>query len=343
MDRADKWLLQPVPAANNHPATPPGRTMARSPPQDLRRRYRSHREVARPSRAASAGEDQPRPCARRRSRHWQRHAARAGEARGWAVELLRGITATDARAFNGFIKSVILRVSEVRDLGDINRYQILRSHEGYTAAPPDVLRVDEKNLREHSVLNCCGVIITTNTRRTASTCQPMTGGTTWHGPILKRKTSRRLLEQTIALVRRRRPPPRRRLPRRARISAFDPKAPPPKTAAFWDIVDANRAPEDAELADVLDQDEQSRRHHHQAHYECGARQVSLPGMDGRPKEPPSDTAPAREMRLRTGPQRRGRRRPLGHQWQPTSGLRQAVSLSISDRFKAASELARREG
>jgi hypothetical protein len=36
------------------------------------------------------------------------------------------------------------------------------------------------------------------------------------------------------------------------ISGFDPKAPPPKTAAFWDIVDANRAPEDAELADVLD-------------------------------------------------------------------------------------------
>jgi hypothetical protein len=36
------------------------------------------------------------------------------------------------------------------------------------------------------------------------------------------------------------------------ISKFDPKAPPPKTAAFWDIVYANRAPEDAELADVLD-------------------------------------------------------------------------------------------
>ena len=27
---------------------------------------------------------------------------------------------------------------------------------------------------------------------------------------------------------------------------------PPKTSAFWDIVDANRAPEDAELADALD-------------------------------------------------------------------------------------------
>ena len=36
------------------------------------------------------------------------------------------------------------------------------------------------------------------------------------------------------------------------ISSFDPKAPPPKTPAFWAIVDASRVPEDAELADVLD-------------------------------------------------------------------------------------------
>ena len=37
------------------------------------------------------------------------------------------------------------------------------------------------------------------------------------------------------------------------ISKFNPKAPPPKTGAFWAVVDAGRAPEDAELADVLDQ------------------------------------------------------------------------------------------
>jgi hypothetical protein len=36
------------------------------------------------------------------------------------------------------------------------------------------------------------------------------------------------------------------------IGAFDPKAPPPKTAVFWAIVDAGRAPEDAELADAID-------------------------------------------------------------------------------------------
>ena len=37
------------------------------------------------------------------------------------------------------------------------------------------------------------------------------------------------------------------------LSGFDPKAPPPKTAAFWDIANANRASEDAELADLLDE------------------------------------------------------------------------------------------
>ena len=36
------------------------------------------------------------------------------------------------------------------------------------------------------------------------------------------------------------------------LSGFDPKAPPPQTPAFWDIVSANSAPEDAELADVID-------------------------------------------------------------------------------------------
>ena len=36
------------------------------------------------------------------------------------------------------------------------------------------------------------------------------------------------------------------------LSSFNPKAPPPKAEAFWAIIDTSRAPEDAELADVLD-------------------------------------------------------------------------------------------
>ena len=36
------------------------------------------------------------------------------------------------------------------------------------------------------------------------------------------------------------------------LASFEPKAPPPKTAAFWQIVSTGSAPEDAELADLLD-------------------------------------------------------------------------------------------
>ena len=41
-----------------------------------------------------------------------------------------------------------------------------------TAAPPDVLRIDEKHLRECCVPNVCSVIITATTRPTASSCPP---------------------------------------------------------------------------------------------------------------------------------------------------------------------------
>jgi hypothetical protein len=156
--------------------------------------------------------------------------------------------------FNGFLKSVILRVSEARDLGDVNRFQFYDHMKAYTAAPPDVLRVDEKNLREHSVFNVCGVIVTTNhkadgiylpadDRRHFVAWSPLVkedftsdywnGLWGWYDKGGDQHVAAYLTELDL--------------------STFDAKAPPPKTPAFWDIADANRAPEDAELADVLDE------------------------------------------------------------------------------------------
>jgi hypothetical protein len=156
--------------------------------------------------------------------------------------------------FNGFVRSVILRVNEARDLGDIDRFGFYDHMKAYTAAPPDVLRVDEKNLREYSILNCCGVIITTNHKSdgiylpaddrrhfvawsdltkkdfTADYWNNLWG---WYAQGGDRHVAAYLAQLDI--------------------SSFDAKAPPPKTPAFWEIVDASRAPEDAELADVLDQ------------------------------------------------------------------------------------------
>jgi uncharacterized protein DUF5906 len=157
------------------------------------------------------------------------------------------------RRFNGFLKSVILRINEARDLGDVNRYQFYDHMKAYTAAPPDVLRVDEKNLREHSIFNCVGVILTTNYKTDGiylpaedrrhyvawSERSPEDFAKGYWDKLWGWYRSGGIGHVAAYLA-------------ALDISAFDPKAPPPKTEAFWAIVDANRAPEESELADVFD-------------------------------------------------------------------------------------------
>jgi hypothetical protein len=162
--------------------------------------------------------------------------------------------------FNGYVKSVILRVSEARDLGDVNRFAFYDHLKVYTAAPPDVLRCDEKNLREYSVPNVCGVVITTNYKTDGiylpaddrrhyvawcSLTKEIFPDDYW-STIYKwyeREGYRNVAAYLAQLD----------------LSDFDPKAPPPNTPAFWAIVDANRSPEDAELADTLDQIGKAKR------------------------------------------------------------------------------------
>ena len=155
--------------------------------------------------------------------------------------------------FNGFLKSVILRISEARDLGEYDRYAFHDHMKTYMAAPPDVLRVDEKNIREYYVPNLSGVIITTN-YKTDGIYLPdddrrhMVAWSNLSKDDFTLDYWRDLYRwyanggnEYVAdyLV-------------HLDIRAFNPKEPPPKTQAFWEIANANRAPEDAELADVLD-------------------------------------------------------------------------------------------
>lgn len=155
--------------------------------------------------------------------------------------------------FNGFVKSVILRISEAHDLGDTDRFAFYDHLKLYTAAPPDVFRCDEKNVKEYAVFNVCGVIITTN-HKTDGIYLPADDRrhfVAWsdaskddftesywnnlyhwfeHGGNAAVTAHLRGLD----------------------LSGFNPKAPPPKTPAFFAIVNASRAPEDAEMADALD-------------------------------------------------------------------------------------------
>lgn len=155
--------------------------------------------------------------------------------------------------FNGFLKCVILRVSEARDLGDIDRFQFYDHMKAYTAAPPDVLRVDEKNLREYSVLNCMGVVITSNHKADGIylPADDRRHFVAW-SDLSKEDFNDGYWNSLWGFYNSGGDGHVAAYLDRLDISTFDPKAPPPKTQAFWDIVDASRAPEDAELADAID-------------------------------------------------------------------------------------------
>jgi phage/plasmid primase-like uncharacterized protein len=156
--------------------------------------------------------------------------------------------------FNGFVKSVILRVSEARDLGDVDRYAFYDHMKIYTASPPDVLRCDEKNLREHAVFNVCGVIITSNHKSDGiylpgddrrhyvawSTLTKEDFTTDYWQALYRWYHQDGGIGHVAAYL------------AQMDLSGFDPKAPPAHTTAWHEIVDSNRAPENAELADVLD-------------------------------------------------------------------------------------------
>src|SRR5262249_6824607 len=62
------------------------------------------------------------------------------------------------------LKSVILCIHEARDLGEYDRFAFYEHMKPIIAAPPPVLQVNEKYLREYYVPNLTGVVITTNNK-----------------------------------------------------------------------------------------------------------------------------------------------------------------------------------
>lgn len=155
--------------------------------------------------------------------------------------------------FNGWAKAVVVRINEARDLGDVDRFAFYDHSKVYIAAPPDVLRVDEKHLREHYVANVMGLIITTNhssdglylpadDRRHFVAWSPCSredfDQDYW--PRIYRWFDQGGTSHVVAYL------------RTLDLSDFDPKAPPRKTPAFWNIVAAGEAPESSELRDVME-------------------------------------------------------------------------------------------
>jgi len=155
--------------------------------------------------------------------------------------------------FTGFLKSVVLQISEARDLGEVNRYQFYDHTKDIISAPPDTLRIDEKNIREYAIPNLCFVIITTNHKTDGIFLPADDRGhyVAWSNEVkenfqpqywldLWAYYDRGGLADIAAYL------------ANVNLNTFNPKAPPPKTNAFFDIVATSMNPDDAPLADILD-------------------------------------------------------------------------------------------
>ncbi len=172
--------------------------------------------------------------------------------------------------FNPFQQGVIIRISEARDMGDANvarvdRYAFYEHTKTLMAAPPDTLQVNDKYVKEYSIVNCCGVIFTTNhkdglylppdDRRTFvmwSNIEPWDPKAAREGKDQPNSLSPKYFvglwdwfedggcEHVTAYL------------KSLDLSKFDPKASPPNTEAFWDMVNASLSSDNAEFDDAID-------------------------------------------------------------------------------------------
>lgn len=139
--------------------------------------------------------------------------------------------------YNDFMRSVVLRISEARDLGDVNRYSFHDHMKTISATPPDTVWINAKYVPQHYVLNVCRVIYTTNHRYDALYLPPNDRRTYvawsesksedfdsdfWHEFWSWYRSGG--LADVVAYL------------SVHDLTKFDPKAPPPKTPAFWQIV-----------------------------------------------------------------------------------------------------------
>jgi hypothetical protein len=156
--------------------------------------------------------------------------------------------------FCGWKRSVLLIVSEARDLGDNTRPALYEHMKDLIASPPEMLHVDEKNRREYWIANLIGVIITTNhkvgglylpeqDRRHYVAWSPLAAkspGADYFNAFYHWLDYENGIEHVSALL------------ETYDVADFDPKAPPPQTPAFWEIAMASKPAQVAEIEEAIE-------------------------------------------------------------------------------------------
>jgi hypothetical protein len=156
---------------------------------------------------------------------------------------------------NSFLKALIVRLNEARDVGEqgtVDRYRLYDHMKDLLAAPPNTIRVNEKYINEYFILNRLAMVITTN-YRDALYLPP---DDRRHYLAFSERRGEEFpatfwnefwgwyedggFAHVAALLYQR------------DLSGFDPKAEPPKTDAFRYMVSADLTSEYSDVADAID-------------------------------------------------------------------------------------------
>ena len=155
--------------------------------------------------------------------------------------------------FNEFRQSVVLRISEGKDLGGTDRFAFYDGTKTLMAAPPDTLRCNPKFVKPYYVLNVVGVIITTNHKvgglflpsddRRHFVAWTIVERSAFNEAYWARYWGRletggaeAVADYLMALD----------------LSRFNPKAPPRQTQAFWEMANAMRSEKESEMDDIIE-------------------------------------------------------------------------------------------
>jgi len=159
---------------------------------------------------------------------------------------------------NDFLCSVIIRVNEARDVGDTNRGRIdrygLHDHmKALMTSPPETHRINRKYIPEYTSLSRAGFITTSNhddavylpaeDRRNAVSRSECTDGdfvADFFDKLYHWYFHEYGINHVAAFL------------QHYDLSKFNPKLAPPKTEAFWSMVNVDRGPEHSELIDAID-------------------------------------------------------------------------------------------
>ena len=154
--------------------------------------------------------------------------------------------------FNGYLKSVMLRIDEVHDLGGESKYAFHDRTKPVLAAPPAAHEINEKFVPHHSARNVCGVILTSNHADALYLDRNDRRHFVCISDRKKEDFPDGYFDSLYAWFENGGNEAVAHFLANLDLSAFNAKAPPPKTAGWHSIVAAGLSPESGDLSDVIE-------------------------------------------------------------------------------------------